>query len=116
MRITVKENNRDRKHVANDPNQEGLPKRNSARDGVGNGSTKFYQRNHGDQKSNNVVHVLSFQFILFILPYLRWNDNYFKQENFFEGMEIEGARVLKIKLGSTHDFFLKFSYMKELIL
>jgi hypothetical protein len=45
-----KEDNRDRKHVANDPNQESLPKRNSARDGVGNGSTKFYQRNHGDQK------------------------------------------------------------------
>ncbi|EFV99987.1 hypothetical protein HMPREF9421_0525 [Streptococcus australis ATCC 700641] len=34
----------------------------------------------------------------------------------FEGMEIEGARILYIKLGSTHDLFLKFSYMKELLL
>ena len=29
--------------------------------------------------------MVSFQFILFILPYLRWNDNYFRQENPFLG-------------------------------
>jgi len=34
----------------------------------------------------------------------------------FEGMEIEGARILYIKLGSTHDLFLKFSYMKETVI
>lgn len=109
-----KEDNRDRKHIANDPDQEGLPKRNSGRDSVGNSSTKLHQWNHGDQKSNNVVHVLSFQFILFILPYLHWNDNYFKQENLFLGHrknqtgDIGGLVSFILNDGHHHDLLDPF--------